>query len=443
MIMELEKYSLGVGDRFGREGAAQLRAIQKAQAVQVQVVPVWNKSNREHTIIGTSPDDARREADEAARTCRWTGSYYVDADHIGLTTVDRFLASSNFFTIDVADYIGKPANPESVASFVKAMGAFRGRLTIPGVDTPFDVTDTLLTGVAHKYLFAVEEAGKVYRHIADKKGAGNFIPEVSVDESNSPQTPVELFFILGSIAREGIPIQTIAPKFTGAFLKGIDYVGDVQRFAREFEDDLAVLAHAVQVFRLPRNLKLSVHSGSDKFSLYPTMNMSMRKYDAGLHVKTAGTTWLEEIIGLASTGGDGLTLAKDIYTTAWARYDELCKPYLPVINIDRQRLPAPREVESWTATEYVERLRHDRSCPRYDVNFRQLVHVSFRLAAEMGRRYTDLLQEFRGVIEDNVTNNLFRRHIQPLFLGQAGDEQRDAGQGTARAPDSMRKAAGI
>lgn len=441
--MQLEKYSLGIGDRFGREGAAQLRALQKAQAVQVQVVPVWNKSNREHSIIGTSPDDTRLEADEAAKACRWTGSYYVDADHIGLTTVDRFLKSSNFFTIDVADYIGKPAPSDVISSFIKAMHAFKGKLTIPGIDTPFDVTDTLLADIAGKYLFAVGEAGKVYRHIAEKKGAGNFIPEVSVDESNTPQTPAELFFILGAIAREGIPIQTIAPKFTGAFLKGIDYVGDVRRFAREFEDDLAVLAHAVKVFHLPGNLKLSVHSGSDKFSLYPLMSRAIRKYDTGLHLKTAGTTWLEEVIGLSSAGGEGLKAAKEIYRNAFTRYDELCKPYLPVIDIDRQRLPSPQEVEQWTATEYVERLRHDRSCPRYDVNFRQLVHVSFRLAAEMGQRYRDLLQEYRGIIEENVTNNLFRRHIQPLFLGEAVGGQGDAASGTTEASGSVRKAAGI
>ena len=440
--MELEKYSLGVGDRFGREGAAQLRALQKAEALQVQVVPVWNKSNREHTIIGTSPEDTRVEADEAAKACRWNHSYYVDADHIGLTTVDRFLKYSNFFTIDVADYIGEPTNAESMFTFIKEMGRFKGNLTIPGVDPPFEVTDILLAEIARKYLYAVEEAGKVYRHIADKKGVGNFIPEVSFDEANSPQTPTELFFILGAIAREGIPIQTVAPKFTGAFLKGIDYVGDIHRFAREFEDDLAVLAYGVKVFSLPRNLKLSVHSGSDKFSLYPIMHKAMRKQDAGLHLKTAGTTWLEEVIGLSAAGGEGLKLAKEIYTQAHARYDELCKPYLSVIDIDRNLLPEPREVELWDAMEFVEALRHDQTCPRYNVNFRQLVHVGFRLAAETGHRYKDLLQEFRVVIEDNVTNNLFRRHIQPLFLGQVKDGQGDMMKGTTRSSERVSKAAG-
>jgi len=89
---------------------------------------------------------------------------------------------------------------------------------------------------------------------------------VSFDEANSPQTPAELFFILAALAREQIPVATVAPKFTGEFLKGIDYVGDIKQFTREFEEDLAVLAFAKQTFGLPRSLKLSIHSGSDKFS---------------------------------------------------------------------------------------------------------------------------------------------------------------------------------
>ncbi len=332
--MQIEQYSIGVGDRFGAEGSAQLRALQKAQAAGTLVVPVWNKSNREHTIIGTSPVDTRRSADAAVKECKWNASYYLDADHIGLGTVDRFIEPCDFFTIDVADFIGVAPDIQEIDRFVKDLSGFVGKVEIPHVEEPVVITPEVLTSIARKYLFAVQEAGKVYRYIADKKGAGNFIPEVSFDEAVSPQTPAELFFILAAIAREKIPAQTIAPKFSGAFLKGIDYVGDAQNFTREFEYDLAVVAHAVKVFGLPQNLKLSIHSGSDKFSLYPIMHNAMKKFGTGLHLKTAGTTWLEEIIGLAASDGKGLSLAKDVYKNALSRYDELCKPYLPVI--DRQ-----------------------------------------------------------------------------------------------------------
>ncbi|MES1204945.1 MAG: tagaturonate epimerase family protein [Pseudomonadota bacterium] len=314
--MQIEKYSVGVGDRFGKEGSAQLRAFQKAEQNGAVVVPVWNKSFREHSLIGTKPDDVRVEADAATRAAGWRHGYYVDADHIGMKTVDGFIAASNFFTLDVADFIGEAAPEADIAAFVADLAAFRGALRIPGIDTTFEVTDAVLEKIGRHYLYAVAEAGRTYRHIAAVKGVDNFVTEVSADETMEPQVPFELFFILGAIAREKIPVQTIAPKFSGKFLKGIDYVGDVKTFEREFDADVAVVKHAISVFGLPASLKLSVHTGSDKFSLYPAMNRAIRKHGTGLHLKTAGTTWLEEVIGVALSGAPGLALAKNIYGQA-------------------------------------------------------------------------------------------------------------------------------
>jgi hypothetical protein len=408
---------MGVGDRFGQEGVAQLRAFQAARDCGVTITPVWNKSNREHTLIGTRPEDVRAAADAAVAACAWTRDYFVDADHIGLGSVDKFLGASDFFTIDVADAIGKRAAGDAIAAYASAMQRFWGLLRIPGIDEPVAVTPAVLEEVADKYLFAVEEAGRVYRHIAAQKGEGTFVTEVSFDEASTPQTPAELFFILAAVAREGIPVATVAPKFTGEFLKGIDYVGDRGRFAREFTDDLAVLAFAQRTFGLPEGLKLSIHSGSDKFSLYPIMHRAMRQAGAGLHLKTAGTTWLEEVIGLAAAGGEGLAFVKALYREACGRYDELCKPYLTVIAIDRQALPAPDVVDGWSAEDMVETLAHDASCPRYSIHFRQMVHISFRLAAEKLPQYQALLAAERATIEAHVSRNLLQRHIEPLFLG--------------------------
>ncbi|MGZ5499091.1 MAG: tagaturonate epimerase family protein, partial [Candidatus Aminicenantales bacterium] len=277
---------------------------------------------------------------------------------------------------------------------------------------------------AAKYLSAVSEAGRVQARIAEKKGIGGSLTEISLDEAGAAQTPDELFFILAAIARQGIPVRTIAPKFSGAFLKGIDYVGDVEKFAREFDADLAVLEAAKQRFGLPGDLKLSVHSGSDKFSLYPVMRRAILRRDAGLHLKTAGTTWLEEVIGLASAGGEGLRLAQDIYAQALARFDELARPYLAVISIDPSALPSAAEVASWDPRQFVDALQHDPACPRFNPHFRQLVHIAFRIAAEMGDRFTDLLETYREPIETHVTENLFDRHIAPLFLDDSGSERR-------------------
>lgn len=414
--MILEKYSLGVGDRFGHEGCAQLQALQLAADRGTLISPVWNKSYREHSIIGTQPADARTAADEAVKKCKWTHPYYVDADHIGLKTVDLFIDSSDYYTLDVAEFIGRAPDANSVNGFVRSVTGFIGDLKIPGLSTPIKVTEADVRKVGNKYLLAIREAGKIYKHIASAKGVDNFVTEISTDEAEESQTPTELFFILAAVSQEGIPIQTIAPKFTGQFLKGIDYVGAVERFKREFEDDLCVIEFAVNNFRLPSNLKLSVHSGSDKFSLYPIIHHSIKKHDAGLHLKTAGTTWLEELIGMAMSGGKGYAVSQAIYADAHNRIDELCGPYESVIDIDRRKLPDPDKVRNWNKDTFVAALRHDKSNAGYNIHFRQLLHLSYKVAAEMGEDFTNALDHAREYVAKNVTQNLFERHVRPLFL---------------------------
>jgi hypothetical protein len=415
-MLLLSKNSIGVGDRFAHQAQAQLQACLLAVQQGVDVIPVWNKSNREHNIIGSEPASIRAAADIAVKKLNWTLPYHVDADHINFDTVDRFLAPSDFYTIDVADWIGKPADQSAVQAFVDRHSELAGTLPIEGTSTPvhFDASYVALT--ASKYLAAVKEAGRIYRKIAEHKGAGNFIAEVSMDETDSPQTPAELLIILAAIADEGIPIQTIAPKFTGRFNKGVDYQGNLAKFSEEFADDLATIAYAISAYNLPANLKLSVHSGSDKFSIYAPMRAALNKFNAGVHLKTAGTTWLEELIGLAEAGGGGLALAKEIYSSAYDQRDALCAPYATVISIDAAALPSPAAVNGWTSEQFVSALRHDQANPAFNSNLRQLLHVGFKVAAKLGSRYIHLLEECEPTIARNVTGNLFERHIQPLFL---------------------------
>ncbi|MEL7588617.1 MAG: tagaturonate epimerase family protein [Prolixibacteraceae bacterium] len=413
--MEIGKYSFGVGDRFNHEGEAQLHALMKANAKGVEIVPVWNKSNREHNIVHSEPDGTRSEADAAVKQLGWTGEYHVDADHINLTTVDRFIAHADFFTLDVAAYIGNPSPYEEVAAFISSCRAMGRQLAIPGIAEPVVISDELLDRVAGKFLAAVREAGKIYRHIEEVKGTGNFITEISMDEVESPQTPVDMLFILKMIADEKIPAQTIAPKFTGRFNKGVDYVGNAAQFAREFEEDVLVIDYAVKHFGLPENLKLSIHSGSDKFTIYPLMAAIIEKYDKGIHVKTAGTTWLEEVIGLALAGGEGLQAAKHIYSQALERKEELCGPYADVIDIDDARLPSAEEVSSWSSEKFANTLRHIPGHPDYNSNLRQLIHVGYKVAAEMGETYTNLLKKHADIVGQCVEENIYERHLKRLF----------------------------
>ena len=416
-MLTLGKYSLGVGDRFAHQARAQLRACLKAAEKGVEVIPVWNKSNREHLTIGSEPTSVRAAADAAVRELNWHRPYHVDADHIRRDTVDRFVPHSDFFTIDVADFIGRPAEPSAVNAFVDRHGELAGKTEIPGIGQALEMSRAAIESVAHRFLFAVQEAGCIYRRIERAKGRDYFITEISMDETDSPQTPPELLVILAAIADEGIPVQTLAPKFTGRFNKGVDYIGDLAQFEKEFNDDLAVLAFAIKEYGLPANLKLSVHSGSDKFSIYAPIRRALARFDAGLHLKTAGTTWLEEIIGLAEAGGEGLALAKEIYAEALAHVEELCAPYAAVIDINAKKLPSNETVQGWNPEQFVNALRHDPQCPAFNPHLRQLLHVGYKVAARMGDRYLNLLEQCEPTIARNVTENLYERHLKPLLIG--------------------------
>lgn len=412
----LGKYSFGIGDRFSHEGIAQLSALIEAEKkYSVSFVPVWNKSNREHQIVGTDPMDTRREADDAVRSLGYRHPYFVDADHINMNNVDRFIEASDFFTIDVADYIGKPADKDSIAEFTEKNLKYSGSLMIPGIEEPFLVERAQIETIAGKYLFAVQEAGRIYRHIAGQKGADNFVTEVSMDEVDSPQTPIEIFFILSALAQEGVPVQTIAPKFTGRFNKGVEYVGDISIFGKEFREDLLVIDYAVREFGLHEGLKLSIHSGSDKFSIYPIMGRLLRQYDKGIHIKTAGTTWLEENIGLALADKQALELSKKIAIAALERMEELCIPYATVIDINPAKLPTAAHIQSWNGEEYARALRHNPGDELYNPDFRQLVHVSYKIAAEFGQEYYSALRRNSDVIATQVQENILDRHIARLF----------------------------
>jgi len=419
-MKKLAKYSMGIGDRFGREGRAQLEAFRLlAQRQKVAVAPVWNKSNREHTIVGTKPEAVRAEADEAVRDAQWKQPYYVDADHISLKNVDGFIEASDFFTLDVADYIGETMDEGEIYGFIARHEDLLGTYEIDGLPEPLTLTRPQLAEFVRSTLFAIRQAGRLYRHIVEKKGSADFVTEISMDETVLPQTPVMLLVILAAVAEEKIPVQTIAPKFTGRFNKGVDYVGDAAVFGREFDADVCVARYAVSRFGLPDNLKLSIHSGSDKFSLYPYVAQTLKARGVGVHVKTAGTTWLEELVGLAVAGGDGLSVAKAVYARARPRLEELCGPYATVIDVSPDRLPCVEEVEAWDGARFAGTLRNAPGDSHFNPDFRQFLHVAYKVAAELGGRYSDALSAHRDVVARHVTENLYERHLKPIFGGLA------------------------
>lgn len=414
--MQLPKYSFGIGDRFAQQGEYQLKAIADAKKLGYPFVPVWNKSYREHSTINSSPEETRAEADNAIKAIQWDRPYFVDADHVNMSNVDSFIDFSDFFTLDVADYIGKEAGNQDIQNFISRHEQYIGKMQIPGIETPFQVSKKLLEEMAKKYLYAIQEAGKLHRYIASKKGNDNFVTEVSMDEVDAPQTPIELFFILSAVAFEKIPAQTIAPKFTGRFNKGVDYVGDLVQFEKEFDEDLCVISYAIRQFNLPETLKLSIHSGSDKFSLYPVIGKLINKHNTGIHIKTAGTTWLEEVTGLALSGEKGLSLAKNIYKQAYDKKEAFCAPYASVIDIKDEKLPVPDDVAEWTSEEFANTLRHVPEHPDFNADFRQLIHVGYKIAASLGNDYLNMIKDNHEIVGQQVYENLLNRHIKRLII---------------------------
>jgi len=239
-----------------------------------------------------------------------------------------------------------------------------------------------------------------------------------MDETDLPQTPVELLIILAMIADQKIPSRRLRRSSPAASTRAWDYVGDVKQFAKEFEEDLAAIAYAVKRYGLPANLKLSVHSAPTNFPSTRRSTTGAKKFNAGVHLKTAGTTWLEELIGLAEAGGNGLAIAKEIYSEALAHMDELTAPYATVIDIDEASCPTAEVVKRLDQRAVHLALRHDQKNPAYNSSFRQLLHVGFKIAAKMGPRYLDALEANEATVAKNVTANLWERHIKPVFLGQ-------------------------
>lgn len=345
----------------------------------------------------------------------YTKSFFVDADHVNADCIDDFIEHSDYFTIDISAYTGKKAASGEIDEFLHSAEKYTGSIRIPGLKYKVNITRQDVSSIAEKYLFAAIRAFEIYRKIEKKKGKGNFITEISIDEVSSPQSPAGLLMILRMLALENIPVQAIAPRFPGRFNKGIDYRGDIKKFSDEFEALLLTTDYAVREFGLPGDLKLSLHSGSDKFSLYGIIGELLRKHDKGIHLKTAGTTWLEELTGLADSKNEALVFVKELYFEALDRIDELCAPYAEVLDIKTSSLPSKNEVAGWDSPKMAATIRHDQYNKDYNPDMRQLLHVSYKLAAEKKDEYFALLEKYSETISRNVFENICSKHICKLF----------------------------
>ena len=404
-MIKLKKYSMGIGDRFGLQGNFQLEAFAMLRNKGIAVTPVWNKSHREHLNTHTTPESVRNEALQAVAALNWNLPFHIDADHITMDTVSGYVEHADFFTIDVAREIQSPGANDGSEESIDAFS----RISHPDFLGSF--SRDYLMELHSKYQTAVREASRIYRFIQDRKK--DFITEISMDEVPHYQSPRELYFILFLLAHHGIRIQTIAPKFPGRFNKGVDYDGSTDEFSKHFENYLLAVRSARENFNMEEELKLSIHTGSDKFSLYPVMGRLIRKHNMGIHLKTAGTTWLEEVIGLAEAGETDFVCR--LYAVALDRFDELTANYDQVLNIDRDQLPSCHDLSRLNGASLAAVIRHDKDNPGYDPNVRQLLHTAYKIAAEQIDEYSNLVKVHAALIGRGVRDNILHRHLLSLF----------------------------
>jgi hypothetical protein len=433
-MLEIPKYSFALGDSFAGQVQPQLLAFVHAARQGIDVVPVWSMSRRQRLVAGATPSSIRSEVDAAVESTGWAGRRFIGSGRVGIATVDPLLRCCDWFTLDVAHLPNRTASVTSIGDFVERHSCLIGSVRIEGMDRPLEITPDIFLRTAHHYLPAIEEAGRVYRYIADRVGAGRFVTEIAMDQAGYPRTAEELLLILAMVASEKIPVQAIAPKFPGHFHRGIDFVGNVARFEAELDDVLQVISHGVQALGLPRTLKASLHSGDDKHTLFPAIGRVLAKRDAGIHLRSCATSWLEVVAGLAGAGGAGLELARAIYAGARQRFEPLAAAYQEAVRIHRGSLPTAATVNAWSSDEFLRALRHEPGNPRYNPHLRQLLAIAFNIAARMGKRYLDVLAEHQEAIARNVTANLRDRHLLPAFGGPGASRATASRRGSGTSP---------
>jgi hypothetical protein len=284
--------SFGFGDRLGLATPGHIAALRGTK-----FAPIFaQQSVRENTRTGRTPqqvvDDARRAVD----TAKWDGPWGADADHLKtLEDITSFVnAGYTFFTVDPGEHVDNAADIDSPDVLKKKVAKFNWdelsalylNQTGSQIWGQFE-TETLQRALV-KYGGAIEHAASMFSRLSQLKDEFDF--EVSVDETDSPTTPLEHFFIASELTRRAVRFTSLAPRFIGRFEKGVDYIGDLNALDAELAKHAAVTAHF-------GTYKLSLHSGSDKFSVYPLV---AKHWGERIHVKTAGTSYLEALRVLAT-----------------------------------------------------------------------------------------------------------------------------------------------
>ena|SRR5688572_13016274 len=279
--------SFGFGDRLGLATPGHIAAVR-----DTKFAPIFaQQSVRENVRTGRTPQQVMEDAKRAVEAARWDLPWGADADH--LKTVDDIPpfveAGYTFFTVDPGEYVDNAADRDSLETVKQKVAGLNwdecsalylrhnGNQAWGGFET-----ESLMRATV-KYGRAIQHAVTMFKHLSELTDRFDF--EVSVDETDSPTTPLEHFFIANELMRLDVPFTSLAPRFIGRFEKGVDYIGDLKALDAELEKHAAVTTHF-------GTYKMSLHSGSDKFSVYPLV---AKHWGERIHVKTAGTSYLEAL----------------------------------------------------------------------------------------------------------------------------------------------------
>jgi hypothetical protein len=402
--------SLGAGDRLGLATPGHVRALRKALAAASgkKILPIFaQQSMRENARTRRTPEEVLSDATWGAFQAGWQGPVGADADHLK-TTADIDLTAAagySFFTIDPGEYVDGRADGEDPAEIERKLAAlpwellessprdlesrYAGRVFDLG-EGELSISQAEIARAAAKYGQAIAHVVRMYRHL-EAKGLP-FELEVSVDETETPTRPAEHFYIASELKRLGVHWVSLAPRFVGRFEKGVDYLGDLDELALDLE------MHA-RIARCLGPYKLSLHSGSDKFSVYPLIARAARGL---VHLKTAGTSYLEALRVLAAVEP---ALFREILGFAITRYPADRASYH--VSARLERVPLPGGLADADLPGLLE-----------DFDARQVLHVTFGSALD---RFGEALLGALRVHEEFYSQTLekhFWRHLAP-FVGTA------------------------
>lgn len=398
------KTSAGMGDRLGIATPGHVRAVREAQG---KIAPVFaQQSIREMTRTRRSPQQVMDDATWGIFEEGWQGGVGADADHLKTTQdIDTCLkAGFTLFTIDPGDYVDNRDHGEDLAVLREKADKLPAQLH-EGInrelEKEFDLEGfrvkldepTLLKAML-KYGNAIAHVVRMSKHLQDSAGNHPFEIEVSMDETELPTTPGEHIYIASELHRLEVNWVSFAPRFVGRFEKGVDYIGDL----KEFEKNVAV--HAA-IARQLGPYKLSLHSGSDKFSIY---SIFMEKTRGLAHLKTAGTSYLE---ALRTIAGLDVELLKEIYIFAREHFESDKHSYLSSAQVSRA--PVPGDVSDWHAL-----------LDQFDA--REILHMTYGSVLteknegkepKFSGHVMSILEKHREAYFCNLVRH-FKRHLSPF-----------------------------